>query len=184
MDMAEEVRTAKDCSMWCWQADGPLESGRRRFDSARRLGEMPVSCRWPPAGTGRLPEATKGCLVDAEREGSGPVVRQLWSASIGWYGSIAGSHDRPLPGTRSCGSSSPKRPGGGRPLSDAQRSVGAAAAAPAVGRYHPVGSTAGLPQTSRRWSAPQRAERTSRACIAEMTSHVVVAACSRPSGTG
>lgn len=36
---------------------------------------------------GRPPQATNGSFVDTERGGPGPVVRQLRSGSMGWYGS-------------------------------------------------------------------------------------------------
>jgi len=40
------------------------------------------------SGPGRPPEATNGSFADVEREGSGPVVGQLRSEPMGWYGPV------------------------------------------------------------------------------------------------
>ena len=47
--------------------------------------------RWP-AARGRPPEPTNGSFMDAKRDGSKAVVRQLRSGPSDWYGSWAARH--------------------------------------------------------------------------------------------
>ena len=52
--------------------------------------------RRPMSADGRPPQATNGSFVYAEREGSWPVVGQLRSTSMGWYGSKPALEPRPI----------------------------------------------------------------------------------------
>ena len=79
------------------RSGGPtLTVGKLTGDSGhmttKRLGSAHSSTKSRQSRSpayGRAPQATNGSFVTAEREACGPVVRQLRSASMGWYGSIS-----------------------------------------------------------------------------------------------
>ena len=105
---------------------GSSAACRLALPSDRLLpGSRPSFCFERRFLLGRLPLATNGCFIDAEREEAGSVGRQLRSASIGSFGSITADRGRLLSGGSTWGGSSPAlNPSGRVSQLDPQKSVG------------------------------------------------------------